>query len=124
MKIKDIIVLEKHNKASVYLLKEGLFWRAYELSAYRMVHHIKQYKVTRKYIKNVGCDIVYCGFPDSSLISILKIAEGKHIAKAEKQITINGFSNDKERFVDWKNAITLHEANQKPILNLVSPVQY
>jgi len=67
MQIKDIVSLEKDNHANIYLLREGLFWRAYEKSAYLFTSHIKPYQLNKKYYKNVDCELVYCGFPRTAL---------------------------------------------------------
>ena len=99
MKIKDIIEIEKNNEESIYLFKEGIFWRCYEYSAWRFVKQIKDYKVFEKHIKAVEQDIVYLGFPESAL-DIIK--ETNIVNKNEdNQIFINGFPG-KEGFAEWK----------------------
>lgn len=42
MKIKDILQIEQENTDNISLLKEGIFWRAYEKSAYLFTLYIKE----------------------------------------------------------------------------------
>ena len=41
MKIAEIVELEKTNTETIFLLNEGLFWRAYEQSI--LIVHITKY---------------------------------------------------------------------------------
>ena len=52
---------------TIHLFPEGTFFRAYEWSAWLVVTHIKDFKVTRREIKAVGRDVCYIGFPQESL---------------------------------------------------------
>jgi hypothetical protein len=54
----------------VRLHKEGVFWIAYEQSAY-ITSQVKSLKPTRKYIKKLGREIVSVGFPDTVLEKII-----------------------------------------------------
>ena len=38
MGIDAVLIEEKNNNGSIILRKEGLFWKAYEISAYLFVH--------------------------------------------------------------------------------------
>ncbi len=120
MKIIDILKIENNNKNSIFLIKEGIFWRSYEYSAWRFIMNIKDYQVLKKYVKTVKQDIVYLGFPDSILEQILKSVETIHVSshdssnhdsslnviKNEKLIEIKGFK-DAEGFEQWKAGIKL-----------------
>jgi hypothetical protein len=77
MQVAKIIGLEEANTACVYLLKEGLFYRAYNHSAMRVVRYLKPYKINRKYVKKVQQEIFYIGFPEGSLEAILQQAKNK-----------------------------------------------
>jgi hypothetical protein len=37
MKMQEVVTIEKDNTNNCYLIKEGLFWRAYEKSAF-LIH--------------------------------------------------------------------------------------
>lgn len=47
MKIKEILKIVRENTDSIILLKEGIFWRAYERSAYRFVKHLKLLRIIK-----------------------------------------------------------------------------
>jgi hypothetical protein len=61
MKIIELIKLEESN-SGILLHKEGIFWRAYERSAYRFVNHLTAYRVQLRYYKNIKQDVVYIGY--------------------------------------------------------------
>ena len=67
MRIKEILVLESTNRDRIVLLKEGVFWRAYQTSAYLFVHCIRELKVTHKYVKAAKADAFFIGFPPKML---------------------------------------------------------
>ncbi len=111
MKIKDILRVEQNNKNSIFLIKEGIFWRCYEYSAFLFVKNIKEFHITKKYIKNVKQNIIFIGFPDNILKQILKSVEtihvsSLHVIKKETIIEIKGFA-DTEGFEQWKSGIKL-----------------
>lgn len=105
MKIKDILQQEENNTENILLYKEGMFWRAYEKSAYLFITFVKEFKITKRYFRNVNTEIVYLGFPANSLNSILKIVGNKTVAKQEKLITISNFEYDADKFELWKSNI-------------------
>ena len=56
--ISHILSFEATNLSSIHLHQDGIFWRAYERSAYLFVEHTKsQYKLTKRYIKLVLSDL-------------------------------------------------------------------
>ena len=48
MLISEIIKEEESNLQNIFFHKEGLFWRAYEHSAYQVVTHLRELKVIKK----------------------------------------------------------------------------
>lgn len=70
MNVKDIIDMEKANFFGIILLKEGIFYRAYNRSAMRISTKIRAFKVNVKFIKYIGQAIMYCGFPENILPQI------------------------------------------------------
>jgi hypothetical protein len=52
MKIKDIVNIEDSNEEGIILIKEGMFWLAYERSAFRFVRLIQKYSAVVKLYKN------------------------------------------------------------------------
>lgn len=107
MSILEILQLEKEN-TSIILHKEGVFWKAYERSAYLFVHHIKAYSVQRKYYKNVGQDIVYIGFPQDYFFNFKTVFVEKKltVTESEKEINISGFDDFSQAvFEQWKESL-------------------
>lgn len=52
----------------IRLVEANGFYRAYNQSAYLFHQAIAQHKVTRKFVKNIGQEIVYVGFPVDRLL--------------------------------------------------------
>ncbi|MDO9152805.1 MAG: hypothetical protein Q7U47_03700 [Paludibacter sp.] len=110
MTVKEIIAIELANVNSIYLLKEGMFYRAYNRSAMRVVIYLKPFKVNHKFVKTVQQEIFYVGFPCSSLKSIQQhaIEKGWQILElsengedAGKKIVISGVSDKDEDYQPW-----------------------
>lgn len=110
MKISDIINKENGNTGQITLHREGLFWRAYEQSAYLFAKHVRKYQVIRKHFKNVEKDIVFLGFPHSAKEDVLKSINSTDIQSDEKQVSIYGFQMDEPGFLEWKSTIELKAA--------------
>ena len=119
MKIAEIQEIEKTNFGNIYLFKEGIFWRAYERSAWMFVENVKHYRVLKKYVKAVKQDIVYLGFPDSALPEILLTVKTRHASShtvrksdVEVFIEIQGFTNI-VGFEQWKSEIPVFAINKE-----------
>lgn len=119
MKIKDIIDMEKANLSGITLLKEGMFYRAYNKSAMRMTIKVRALKVNTKLIKYVGQTVMYCGFPENILPGIRDLCEQKNYswnAQGETRIDIEGVATPDEDYEGWvqealkRVAITLSSA--------------
>ena len=110
MTVKEIVAMELSNTESIYLLREGLFYRAYNQSAMRMVLYLKAYKVNHKFVKTVQQEIFYIGFPSASLSSIKSLAIDKGFQVVEpadsnelvgSSIVINGILGMEEDYPAW-----------------------
>ncbi|MFH1191135.1 MAG: hypothetical protein V1670_02955 [Candidatus Omnitrophota bacterium] len=91
MTVKNILELESTNTNNIFLLKEGIFYRAYNRSAMFMVTTIFPYKVHKKWVKNVGEYIYYCGFPQQNLVKVKQKALPNNYSisnEDEKRLTI------------------------------------
>ena len=109
MKILEIIQKEKTNVNKVFLIKEIIFWRAYEVSAMLFINNIKKFSLLKRYIKKIANNIVFIGFPDSSLDSILKIVVEKGYkidTRSEKLIELAGF-NEITNFNELKSEFVI-----------------
>lgn len=51
MTSKEIIALEDSNTGCINLYKEGLFWRAYERSAYALCTRVHPFKAMKRQLK-------------------------------------------------------------------------
>jgi hypothetical protein len=120
MKISEIFDIEKENLSSCFLIKDGIFWRAFEKSAYWFVTNLKPYSITKKHFKGQNSDVVYLGFPNGILTELLSMAEDKgfKVDKLEKLITINGIEMS-ECFDQWKEALPyqMPDDNKKNMVN-------
>lgn len=66
--IKDILDKEKENDCTfVRLYAEGIFYKAYERSAWTACRVSHPFKVKKRYVRKVGQDVVSIGFPKTSL---------------------------------------------------------
>ena len=63
MTVKEIIQIENGNHNTIILLREGIFWRAYEKSAYAFSMQIHPYKPTRKWVIAVKQECRVTGLP-------------------------------------------------------------
>lgn len=46
----EVLLKEQDNTHMVYFYREGVFYKAYEQSAYLFVHHVKPFQVKKKHI--------------------------------------------------------------------------
>ncbi|HOK86879.1 MAG TPA: hypothetical protein PLF12_11060 [Tenuifilum sp.] len=106
MSISEILKKEATNIGDIILFKDGIFWRAYERSAYLFTTHVKPYQLTKRYFKNVGCEVVFCGFPNTTLDELLAKVSTKEVVREDNKISIAGFEPiENEVFMVWKNGI-------------------
>jgi hypothetical protein len=90
---------------AVNLYKEGVFWMAYEQSAYA-VCQIKPYIARKKYVKAVSAEIVSMGFPNNVLESILSAFEV--LGKSELQVNLKTREPiDLKVFETWKLSLPI-----------------
>jgi len=55
----------------ILLLREGMFWKAYQEAAYLFVTYLRSYQVNRTYVKKVKTDVLSLGFPVPSTSKVL-----------------------------------------------------
>ena len=103
--------------SDVKLYKEGIFWKAYEQSAYAILQ-LRTYQAKKEYVKIAAAEVVSIGFPDSVLESI--IAAFEVVTKEEFKILLKTREPiDLAAFEVWKKALPLKEkeVNVKPPQN-------
>ncbi len=105
--IKERVEREQSNIDKIYLYREGIFYRAYERSAYLWINHICKYEIKKRYVKTVGKVIVYLGFP----MSVLESKLVNHSYKEESEYVVieldeSAKVND-ESYITWHNQMEL-----------------
>ena len=63
----EIYRAEQSNPGSVYLYPEGMFYKAYEKSAFILCRYVHPFKVSVRPLKALAAPLVSVGFPISSL---------------------------------------------------------
>ncbi len=112
MTSRQFITAEASNTDRIILYREGLFWKAYERSAYALCSQIRPLKPTRKVLKNLGGgDLVSVGFPvasEASTIGSLSV-----IARSElRLVVVTPRPIDETAFRTWKAAVPVKPAAQ------------
>ena len=110
----------------IHLFPEGKFFRAYEWSAWIVVTHINDFKVTRREIKTIERDVCYIGFPQESLEKWTP--EGATVSdrpdggrdmlipeKFRKQFADKAAMN--EEFSRWREKLPISEFKEKSSTN-------
>lgn len=108
MTSQDFIRAEADNTDRIILYKEGLFWKAYERSAYILCMQVRPFKPTKKSLKSLdGGQIVSVGFPwkhEEKHIGTLKRLES-----SDDRLTLAAASPiDPADFEAWKALLPLH----------------
>ena len=103
MTIENILEAEAQVTDRVTLYYEGMFWKAYERSAFLVCSQIRAFKPTKKFVKKMGGrEVVSIGFPDTSLETLMQgrqKASESHISR-----TYSGFRPlNEQEFLLWKN---------------------
>jgi len=116
MTSRDFITAEASNTDRIILYREGLFWKAYERSAYALCSQIRPLKPTRKVLKVLdGGDLISVGFPTASESAVLgglerlEVAPDRLVVAAPQRI-------DDEAFGAWKASVPVKvPAVRKPV---------
>lgn len=121
-KLAEILDIEKKRTdplslRQIHLWAEGSFYRAYEWSAWLCVRYIRQFKVTRKSIKNLGSDMLFIGFPQTSLDKFkvdgaqVEEKEDKNVQMTLPPELVQGDADStlEEEYQNWRTTIPLLE---------------
>lgn len=109
---QEIFDIEQDNLDKIYLYSEGLFWKAYEKSAFNFVTNVKEFKPTKRIVKTVGEPIVSIGFPKAGLEKYCVADKVTHISQTQVEVT--GFTVTVSEFESWKESIELTTPTEKP----------
>ena len=105
--INEILEIESQNNGSFILLyPEGMFYKAYERSAWLACMYLGNLLVKKRYIKKVQQDVVSVGFPKSS---IEKWAGGRKIRTMDNYVMIILDDSEIQEYSDeifhkWKDS--------------------
>ena len=121
MKIKEIILLEEGNKSQVFLLKEGMFWRVYNQSAFLFTKYVKALKLTKKFYKVVDREMLYGGFPDTVLTKVLHSTDGVFTVLEQQEKLIKLVLIDEQKyikeavFIEWFSELKCQVPQKKQL---------
>ena len=114
MTAKELISLESGNHDEIRLYKVGMFWCAYERSAYMMCSQVRELKVKADRVKSAGGQVLCkVGFPLSSFdttaasLVVKSRTDGDVVLKASRAIT-------EDQFLEWKNTHTVADSSAPP----------
>ncbi len=115
-----ITISEKIAHTSLHqikLYKQGLFWVAYEQSAYYM-WQLKGFKPTKKWFKNIKSQVVQVGF--TNIEEVLKTEDSTILEKQDTYVCFNSIkAMELHQFEDWKNTVVLSDVKDtSPIQNV------
>lgn len=97
------------NSNEIHLYQEGMFWKAYEYSAYRFTFGICAFMVKKKFIRTLSRDMVSIGFPMDSLKKHSALFD--LVSEGDKQCTIIPKScTPPMPFEEWRASIPLIES--------------
>lgn len=101
------------NSNEIHLYQEGMFWKAYEYSAYRFTFGICAFMVKKKFIRTLSRDMVSIGFPMDSLKKHSALFD--LVSEGDKQCTIVPKNcTPPMPFEEWKASIPLWSNNSAP----------
>lgn len=123
-KLAEILAVERQRTSDaeqrqIHLFADGSFYRAYEWSAWLCCIYIKQFQVTRRFIKSANADMLFVGFPQTSLSRLLPegceaIEQGEgHLLIVLPDSYIKGEEDRATDFANWRNTIPMAEAKEK-----------
>lgn len=111
--IKDILDEEARNEgAFIRLYAEGIFYKAYERSAWTACRVLHPFMVKKRAVRKVGQEVLSIGFPKTSLT---KWAGGRRIEALGDDFVLIHLPDeervpfDEQEFTAWKSGIALSE---------------
>jgi len=125
MTLSQILEIENASNCRINLLKEGMFWRVYQKSAYLFIKQIKDLKAIKRFYKVVNREVVYAGFPDTIFHQLKALVESKgfKLEKSdEKYYIVLGIDGD-NGFEQWFQSLAvfqkINSATEKSIIQKI-----
>ena len=107
------------DKTIFTLFREGLFYKCYNEDAMLFSQRVKNYKVTSKYIKSVGAEVLSLGFPVSEVSKdmlsfdvLCKTLGAEKYDNERGKVTFYLNDNIKEGFEIWHEKVVKENAVQ------------
>lgn len=113
---ETIAAREDDNLDRIDLYREGLFYRAYERSAYLCVTHVAKFKPSRRRVVYLGRDVVSIGFPAAALdryFPDLSLRQGSGTL-SDPLVVGRCETLDTGDFEVWKNSLPLKTSQPRP----------
>lgn len=105
MTLQEIIAAENRNTDKIYLHLEGIFWKAYERSAFAFIHRISRYRASKRFVKYLDAKVVSLGFPDASRSKVL--GDRPLVSDTADMLVLDAGAIDIEEYGRWKEALPL-----------------
>lgn len=105
MTLQEIIAAESRNTDKIYLHLEGIFWKAYERSAFAFIHRVSRYKASKRFVKYLDAKVVSLGFPDASRTKVL--GDRPLLSESDDMLVLDAGTIDAEEYGHWKDALPL-----------------
>lgn len=113
MEVLNILKAERekpHNLVRMY--REGVFYTAYEHSAFLFCKAVHNFKVKKRFVRKAGCEIASTGFPTTSLEKWTNGLEAKEAdGVLSFEVKVEEAETSKEIFTEWKEQIPLYTPN-------------
>jgi len=75
MKTENILTIEEAAVNRINLVRDRLFWQAWNKSAFLFYSYIEKYQVHKRFVQKVSQDVAWLGFPKSALKKIEDIVK-------------------------------------------------
>ena len=109
MTFSEILALERDNHNQIILFREGIFWKAYEKSAFLICEHIRPFKTSKKCVKSLGSTcMIYIGFPEATEEQLFRNLERAE-DEGTRRVYNCTFPFDEESFLQWKDDTPVKE---------------
>lgn len=119
--------LTQKQETVIHLWADGTFYRAYEWSAWLCVRYVRSFKATKRIVKSIGADMVFVGFPQSSLEKYLPEGavigtnaddeKGVIITLSPEMVRPDEGSTLEQDFQNWRTAVPLTVTKDSSAVN-------
>ena len=116
MKIDEIYTIESTNGCNIHLVRDRLFWQAWEKSAFYFVKLFRSYKVHSRFVQKTCSEMIWLGFPKGNLDNLQSEALEKGLhwqVLDENHIVVSGFK-ELDGFKAWKKGIVANAIQKTP----------